>query len=153
MIYTIRYTLTHLYVAIAWLRTCRLYAHSEHMLLVAYKLEATLYGISKLLLAYYRLIGRHYDDIGIGVDIHNTMGTPCHAGRGIAVDRFGKQLYGAELGQLLAHNVGIQLIGVDIYILGWKNFCKPVIGLLQLCAPGAEEVDKLLRTFLTAARP
>ena len=93
------------------------------------------------------MVGRNNNDVGFGVDAHNAVCTPSHAWGSVAVYWFGKQLYVGELGQLLAHNVFIQFVGVDIYVLWRKNLGKPVVGLLQLCASGAEEVDKLLGTF------
>ena len=69
------------------------------------------------------------------------------------MDGFRHQVVGSQFRQLLAHQMGVVLIGVDVYVLARNDAGKAVVGLLKLRATRAEKVDELLRVFLTAARP
>ena len=117
------------------------------------KFKAAVDSFLKGLIANNSLVRRHHNNIGIGIDIEYAACTPCHTWGSVTVDRFGKQLYGGKLRQLLAHYVGVSLIGIDKNVFWWKNTGKPVVGLLQLRATASEEINKLLRILLTTARP
>jgi hypothetical protein len=58
-----------------------------------------------------------------------------------------------EVGQLLAHQGCVVAVGADEDVFAGQDMEEAVVGLLQLCASGAEEVDELLGFLLTAAGP
>ena len=145
--------LSHLYVSVARFGACGLHSHGEQTVVRRHEVESVVDVACESLLVEYGLVGRGDYDIGVGVDSCDAVCGPCGAGGGVAVYGFGEHIVLAELWQLFRHDVGVSHVGDDKDVLLRHYLGKAVVGLLQLCAPRAEEVDELFRILLAAARP
>ena len=81
------------------------------------------------------------------------VSSPGCAGGSVAVYRLRHDVVIGHLRQLLLYEV--EIIDICVYkdILFRQDFCKALIGLLQLCLAASEKVDKLFRMLLSACGP
>ena len=109
--------------------------------------------LTESLLIEPRLVGRNRNDAGLGIEMRYAVSGPGYARGSVAMNGFHQQIVGRQLRQLAAHKVGILHIGIDENMTRWNNFRHPVVGVLQLRAPGSEKINKLLGILFTAAWP
>ena len=140
-------------IAIARFGSRGFHAHRQQTVVLSHEVEPLKDILLEDVLLEYSLITRCDDKIRLRVDMLNTVTGPRHARCGIAVNGLSHNMIAVDIGQLLHNIVQILLRGVDEDILLRNYLCKTFVSLLQLCTSDAEEIDKLLRLILAAARP
>ena len=105
------------------------------------------------LFVHHELVRGGDDDLCLPVAAADAHIGPSHAGGRAAVDGFYHQVLFVQVLQLLAHQRRILLVRADNDVLLGQDLRETVKGLLQLGTPDTEEVDKLLRLVVAAARP
>ena len=145
--------LTHLNIAIAWLRTRRLHTHGNQAVFLADKVQTVEHVATEGIIADDGLVGRYDNNTSVRTDMRNAIGGPRHTRRRIAGYRLRQNIIGRQLRQLLTNPMSILHLRTDINICARDETYEMVVGLLQLCTASAKKVDKLLGLLLTAARP
>ena len=81
------------------------------------------------------------------------MVRPSHARSRIAMDRFRHDSLVRNLWKLLLDQLHIFLVGIDKDVVGRYYLHHSIIGLLELSATHAKEINELFRIIAPAARP
>ena len=144
---------THLDITIAGLRTRRLHTHRQQHVVLGDITQTRLQTTHELSLVDHQLVRGRDNDVGIWLAALDAHIGPRHAGCRIAVHRLHQDVTLIHFGHLLLHQRQILLTRTDKYILKGDDLQEAIKGCLQLCTPYAKEINKLLRTVLTTARP
>ena len=152
-IQSVAHLVAYLHIAIARLGARRFHTHRQQSVVVADELESLANILLEGFLVVHVHIGRRNNQIGIFTLAQHPVASPRHTRCCVAVDGLRHEVVLRKVGQLLAHQVSVVLIGVDVYVLSRDDSGKPIVGLLQLCAARAKEINKLLGVFLTADGP
>ena len=140
-------------IAVASFGTCGLHAKRYDGIGLARELHALVDHTAELFTVDHDMIAGRHHHVGLGVFLLDAPTDVGDAGGRVAAARLTKHVSGRHLGQLLAHDVGILLVGHHPHVLRVANAFETIKRQLEKRAPYSQHINKLLGLLGGAHRP